>query len=125
PVINASATLAAIGPASIKPLLAVLNDPNRSVSARAGAAGALGAIGPRAASAVPGLIEALKDRRETTSPPANYPQICVTAIWALGSMGLEAKVAVPALAELLRVPSPSVRQAVAEALTEFGPDAAA
>jgi HEAT repeat protein len=64
---------------------------------RAGAADALGAIGPESRAAVSALIERLK-----IDPGPNY--VFDSAIYALGNIGPAAKDALPALEEIAKRP---------------------
>lgn len=126
PVNNSASTLAAIGTMTIPPLLDVLKNPASSPMARTGAAGALGAIGPRASVAVPDLIEALKDRRipNAAQTARDWYPVCFAAAAALGAIGPDAKAAVPALIELLRDANPRGHQVAADAIGNIGPEAA-
>ncbi len=77
------------------------------------AADALGAIGPKAASAVPALTEALSDEHEA---------VRMGAAAALGRIGPKAAPAVPALTEALSDEDEWVRGSASLALDEIGSD---
>jgi HEAT repeat protein len=80
------------------------------------AATVLGLIGPRAADAVPALMEVLKDRHT----PADRRE---AAAFALGRIGTPAADIVPALIAALKDEKPEVRQRAADALAWIGPPA--
>ena len=83
------------------------------LSARAAAAGAVGALGPAAnRETVPALIEALQDEEKG---------VRITAALVLGSLGPAAKDAVPALIQALE--DRGISGKVAEALGKMGPTA--
>jgi HEAT repeat protein len=67
---NLGAALAKIGPEAVEPLVEALkgDNPDR----RAGAAYTLGLIGPQAKSALPALLEALKDEAVEVRRQASY-----------------------------------------------------
>src|SRR5262249_43559124 len=79
--------------------------------ARGKAAAAIGQLGPRAASAVPALIEALKD---------SDAQVRVEVSVALANIG---PAAVPALREALKSENRLTRMGAAFTLGQFGPKA--
>jgi HEAT repeat protein len=85
-------------------------------SSRAGAASALGDLGPGAKTAVPALAAALRDE---------YEGVREQAARALGQIGPDAKAAVPALQVTLRDTVDPVRLAAADALKKIDPAAAA
>ncbi len=109
---KAAEALARIGSAAVSPLIKALKDEHYLI--RAGAADALGRIGPAAASAIAALAEALRDERMI---------VRASAAKALGRMGETAAPAVPALARALRDDYCLVRRNAAEALGEIGPAA--
>ncbi len=98
-----------IGPAAIPPLIEALK--SEDLMARAGAAKALGGIGPAAREAIPGLIANLRNEQ---------PDERLATIDALALIGREA---VPALGEALGSSAPGVRAGAALALAEIGRDA--
>jgi HEAT repeat protein len=95
---------------SIMPsLIAMLDDPNAEVQARA--ATTLGSIGEPAKSAVPKLIPLLKHPDRATR---------LFAAYALGEMGKSAQSAIPKLIPLLKDADPDVRSSATDALIELG-----
>lgn len=87
--------LGRIGPRAVKPLIAALEDEDAKV--RAGAAYALGRMGPAAGPAVTALANAM----DRSLDPANY-HVANLAAWALGQIGPAAKPAVPQIVANLR-----------------------
>jgi HEAT repeat protein len=81
-------------------------------------------MGPAAASAVPALTEALRDKACIDRRGDQY-FVCVAAAGALGEIGAAAGSAVGSLAALLRDEEPEVREAAARALGRLGPVAEA
>jgi HEAT repeat protein len=88
---------------------------DKSPTIRAGAAAALGRMGPNARTVVNVMIEALKDQDVA---------VRAAVAEALGRIGDEAKSAIPRLVPLLKDPDPGVRLAAAFALGRIGPEAA-
>ncbi|MDE0185695.1 MAG: HEAT repeat domain-containing protein [Candidatus Poribacteria bacterium] len=81
---------------------ALLNDEYGRV--RAAAADVLGSIEPPAVSAIPALIETLRDENtgKVWGLDSEGPRVHETAITSLGEMGPDAAEAIPALTELFR-----------------------
>ncbi len=92
-------------------LVAGLKSPKETT--RAAAADHLGALGDKAASAVPALTETLAD------PSAS---VKAHAAWALGKIGKPAESAVPALGNLVTDPDAVVRRQAVHAVLSIGAD---
>ena len=88
----------------------------KSWALRGGSIAALGQMGPEAKTAVPDLIEMLKDQ---------YEDIRQLAVDALAQIGPDAKAAVPALRALSNDPDSQVRQKSAQALQRIQGEGAA
>src|SRR5439155_16185183 len=90
-------------------LIAVLDD--RDANVRARAAAALGAMREKAKDAVPALNDALKD--------AN-PSLRLAAATALGKIGTPARVTYPTLDQLAKDDQPEIRKAASESKKKIG-----
>ncbi|MDA1275664.1 MAG: HEAT repeat domain-containing protein [Verrucomicrobia bacterium] len=101
--------LVAIGEGAVDPLVRSLACP--SLSARAGAAVALGTLVARPESTVPALIQHLDDSLHETR---------MTAAWALGRFGIRAASAIEPLCVLTNDPAYNVREQARLALTRIG-----
>jgi HEAT repeat protein len=101
-------TLAQIGKPAIPALLPIVLHTNET--AARWAAYALGLIGPDAKAAVPGMLEALPDRRR--------PEWREAALIAMGRMGLPDSEAAELVAASITDPDPVIRAAAAQALAE-------
>jgi HEAT repeat protein len=112
---QASEALAKIGPRSVPFLIKVLE--GKKATARVGAVSALMQMGPKAKDAVPALIEALKELKDSHSRDRRD-----FVASTLGVIGSEAKAAVPALAAILldKRESPTLRNACLYALANIG-----
>ncbi len=106
---KAAEALARIGSAAVPTLIEALKDEHYLI--RAGAADALGRMGPAATSAVPALADALRDERMV---------VRASAAMALKKMGPASASAVPALAGTLRDEYSEVRCNAADALGAIG-----
>src|SRR5262249_23489113 len=104
--------LVRMGSAAVPALVEALKEEGGSKEA----ATVLGLIGPRAADAVPALMEVLKDRHAAADRRA-------AAAFALGTIGPPAADIVPALIPALKDEKPEVRQRAAEARAWIGPPA--
>ena len=136
--------LSDIGPVAVPMLQEALKHKNRLI--RAGAAEALGEIGPTAKDAVPALEGALEDKDEYVRwaaaralaklglPGKALPVLIATlddewsfhrrdTAWILGEVGPPAKAAIPALTKALKDEDGGVRQTAARALGNIGPAA--
>jgi HEAT repeat protein len=91
------------------PIGKLLRDPE--LQTRTMAARAIGAVGEKAKSQVPELIDALSDLE---------PQMVVLTIQALGNIGPAASNAYNALKRLEQNPDPAIRDAVRVALEKIG-----
>ncbi len=100
--------------AALPALLIALRDPDAGVRKAAGEA--MAGLGPPAATDVPALRTAL---REKGAPP----ELRAQAANSLGKLGAGAREAVPELAEALASPDVAVRRAAAAALVQIGPPA--
>jgi HEAT repeat protein len=111
---RAAEALASIGPASVPHLIKLLE--GNSAIARVGAVSALMQLGPKARDAVPALIEALMDLKDS-----HYQDRRDFAASTLGLIGSEAKGAIPALAAIVRdkKESPPLRNACLYALANI------
>jgi HEAT repeat protein len=107
---KAAEALARIGPAAVPSLIQALKDDHFLV--RAGAADALGRMGPRACLAVFGLVDALGDERMI---------VRASAAMALKKLGTSTGPVVTSLARVLRDEYCLVRHNAAEALGETEP----
>jgi HEAT repeat protein len=87
---GAADTVASVGKAAVRPLTESLQSPDPR--ARARAADVLGALGAKAAPAVPFLIELTRDPDTT---------VLRSAVWALERIGPAARAAVPRLVEMI------------------------
>jgi len=100
--------------AALPALLVALRDADPAVRQAAGQA--MAALGPPAATDLPALRTAL---REKGAPP----ELRAQAARSLGALGAGARDAVPELAEALGSPDVAVRRAAADALAHIGPPA--
>src|SRR5215469_17048772 len=107
---QAANDLAALGEVAVPALIKVLK--GKDENARGHVCVALAKIGPDAAEAVPALIAALKEKKDSTVP--------ANAALALGRIG---KAAVPSLVTALKDKSGRLRELAAGALKDIGPDA--
>lgn len=98
-------------------LTAALSNPDFQVRSRA--AGAIGDIGPQAASAVPALLKSVEQRS-----PIERGVININGIWALGQIGPEARSAIPLLNTLVTEYTGRERVYAAVALLKVGGDSA-
>lgn len=119
---HALAQLAPKDPERVLPVLvAALRD--HALAVRCWAADGLGAIGPRAAPAVPALVATLKThpRREPDleGPQRYYADARMAAATALGSIGPLAKAALPDLRVALEDDAEIVRSAAKDALSKI------
>jgi HEAT repeat protein len=104
--VRAAGALARLGPEAVATLAELLRDKNDHV--RYAAAWALWEVGPPAKTAVPALVELLKDA-----------EVKDAAAGALGGIGPEATPAAAALANLLKDKDEEVRRTAADALAKI------
>lgn len=116
--LRAATALSLIGPVgepALPDLVQSLRDGANPLSLRIAAMAAVGAIGPKSASALPVLTETL-----THDPD---PNIRAAVASALGLIGPAASPAASALVEALKAPESPIREAAALALGKVAPDA--
>lgn len=101
---------------AVPTLVRCLDDHTRPDYVRTRAAYALGAMGPKAESAIPDLLTALREANDDMRPQA---------AWALGQIKRKPDVVVPALIESLSDRYWSTRHNAAMSLGEFGTNAKA
>ncbi len=106
----ATTALGDIGPPAIPALREALGDSDHVV--RRGAAYSLGQMGSQAGSAVPALLETLRD--EDDGRARSY------IVWALGEIGVDASLAGPHLEKALEDPFPTVRRMALQAQVKVG-----
>jgi HEAT repeat protein len=107
---NAFRRLSAIGEPAVPALLKLFREERVPVSGDA--FNALANLGPRAASAVPDLIEIVKGHENLNKRSQ--------AVWILGTIGPAAEPAVAFITPMLRDPNPRVRDVAARALGAIG-----
>jgi HEAT repeat protein len=104
-------------------LVGALRD--RSLAVRCWAADGLGAVGPRAAAAVPALVATLKTHPkkepDLEGPRRYYADARMAAASALGSIGPAARAAAPDLRAALEDDEENVRDAAKDALARIEP----
>lgn len=107
--------LQAIGPASIEPLVKVLNNDNLDVTVTVGVMGALQRYGTAAKAAVPILTGYLGSK---------VPELRQSATQTLGAIGAASSIAVPSLLKMMETETNTeARKAIVIALGEIGPAA--